>query len=104
MKPPPCCHQVQNLFSKADKDGSGAIDFDEFYKAVDATDDDELDIGNIYDRARRADVKADSMGSMFLLSFLLYPRCTHTPAMPACSPVRHTSAEPSTADARELCA
>jgi len=66
--------QVENVFNKADADGGGIIDFEEFYAAVEATDASELDVGDIVDKARRADVKAASMGSMFLLSFLLYPR------------------------------
>jgi hypothetical protein len=69
--------QVAMVFNKADADGGGTIDFNEFYTAVEATDASELHIGDIVDKARRTDINAATMGSVFLLSFLLYPRYTH---------------------------
>ena len=70
--------QVENVFNKADADGGGIIDFEEFYAAVEATDASELNIGDIVDKARRTDTNAATMGSVFLLSFLLYPRYKYT--------------------------
>merc|ERR1711865_1134847 len=44
--------QVENVFNKADADGGGIIDFEEFYAAVEATGASELDVGDIVDKAR----------------------------------------------------
>ena len=69
--------QITTLFSAADKDGSGAINFDEFLAAVQTPSDNGVDFSTVIVKARQAQITADAIGRVFLLVFLLYPGVTN---------------------------
>jgi hypothetical protein len=80
-------HVIEKLFAEADALGegsdknSGALTAQQFYNAAAATvnkeDKSRLDLGDILQKSRAAAVKADAMGRLFLLQFLLYPALTN---------------------------
>jgi Ca2+-binding EF-hand superfamily protein len=61
---------VVAIFHKADTDGSGAIDFDEFFAAITHP---AMDLRVLAEKAEKADITAAALGRLFLLGFLLYP-------------------------------
>ena len=69
--------EIETLFQRADTDGGGVIDFEEFYAAVtDANHEGGLDLSLLVMKQKRMMVKADAAGRLFLLAFLLYPGLT----------------------------
>ena len=71
--------ETQELFERADTDGGGLIDFDEFYAAV--HDDSQaakgsLDLKKLVRKQEKVLIRADAAGRVFLLAFLLYPGLT----------------------------
>ena len=66
------------LFERADTDGSGSIDFEEFYAALVHPDAGlELDLAGLVRRAQQQAARADAFGRVSLLLFLLYPMITN---------------------------
>merc|ERR1711871_568593 len=76
-------NEIDYLFEAADSDGSGQIDFKEFYSAVISTekknrkDAKRLDLKKLVQKKRRTDIASDATGRIFLLVFLLYPGLTN---------------------------
>merc|ERR1712166_207430 len=71
--------ETQELFERADTDGGGLIDFDEFYAAV--HDDSQaakgsLDLKKLVRKQEKVLIRADAAGRVFLSAFLLYPGLT----------------------------
>jgi hypothetical protein len=65
--------QATALFRRTDTDGDGALDFDEFLAAVmRSAADSGLDLRAMLSRHRKAGVRGNSIGRLFLLVFLLY--------------------------------
>ena len=74
IDPTTASEDVEALFKKADSDGSGYIDFEEFYAAVSADADDEalqLDLGILVKKKAQANIRDAATGRLFLVVFLL---------------------------------
>ena len=69
--------QVDILFKAADTDGGGVIDFDEFFAAATADNDDSnFDLGILVKKEQKLEAGAAAFGRLFLVAFLLYPGLT----------------------------
>ena len=68
---------AKKLMDKADKDGSGRLEFDEFHDAVvdhiGSEDNDTVDFQMLVRKKALADIRDAATGRLFLLVFLLYP-------------------------------
>lgn len=79
IDPATTTEQIDALFKKADADGGGFIDFEEFHAAVigssSSGDDDgaSLDLGVLVMKKARANIRDEAAGRVFLVVFLLYP-------------------------------
>ena len=74
IEPTTASEDVEALFKKADADGSGHIDFEEFHAAVSADADDEavqLDLGILVKKKAQANIRDAATGRLFLVVFLL---------------------------------
>eukprot|EP01051_Picozoa_sp_SAG22_P005755 SAG22_NODE_353_length_11812_cov_58.910783_4_plen_1161_part_00 len=73
---------VQALFKKADRDGSGVIDFDEFHAAAlakgaeDSSGEKRLDLRELIWKKQRMDLITEASSRLLLFVFLLYPGMT----------------------------
>jgi len=77
IDPTTASEDVEALFKKADADGSGHIDFEEFHAAVSADADDDgdgtmhLDLGILVKKKAQANIRDAATGRLFLVVFLL---------------------------------
>ena len=63
--------QIAKIFEVADSDGSGVIDFTEFYAAMNSDDADNFSLHDLVIQKVKLDLKADAMGNIFLLVFVM---------------------------------
>jgi len=68
---------IQKLFKAADTDGSEQIDFDEFMAAINSDHTDEFSFDDLVIKKMKFDLKADALGYLFLLVFVMYPGFTN---------------------------
>eukprot|EP01045_Picozoa_sp_COSAG04_P010697 COSAG04_NODE_661_length_11448_cov_24.495903_2_plen_138_part_00 len=73
IEPSTASEDVERLFKKADADGSGHIDFEEFHAAVSVSDDSsiQLDLGVLVKKKAQANIRDTATGRLFLVVFLL---------------------------------
>lgn len=74
IEPTTAAEDVEEIFRKADADGSGIISFEEFHAAVSADDSDEsiqLDLGILVKKKAKHKIRDDATGRLFLVVFLL---------------------------------
>ena len=83
IDPSATADQVAALFTAADSDNSGVIDFDEFFSAVQSTDSatsksgSGLNFQKLVLKKQEADIRDGATGQAFLIVFLLYPSFTN---------------------------
>ena len=68
---------VKVLFDNADTHNSGLIDFEEFLAAVNSPHTDDFSLDDLVLQKRKFDLKAETLGRLFLLVFVMYPGLTN---------------------------